>query len=68
MNQGNHNPTEAAHIGEELFDDADYESERQCRSAHHAISRDLLNREKALKVYKVSIDQYASFLAKTPMI
>jgi hypothetical protein len=59
--------TEAAYIGEELFDSADYELERQCASVRHAEERKLMSREQALEIFEVSPEQYTDYLAKNAL-
>ena len=60
--------TEAAYIGEELFDNAAYELERQCASVRHAEERKLMSREQALEIFEVSPDQYTEYLAKNAFL
>jgi hypothetical protein len=55
---------EAAHIGEELFEDKDYELERQCMSVQRGVERNLFPLDVALNAYNVTREQYEEFLAK----
>ncbi len=56
---------EAAHIGEELFGDIEYELQRQCMSVQRGVERNLFPLDIALKAYCVTLEQYEDFLAKS---
>lgn len=55
---------EAAHIGEELFNDNSYEIERNCQSIQRGMERKLFTMEAGLKVYGVTMEQYEQYLGK----
>ena len=55
---------EAAYIGEELFDDEQYELERSCVSLQSGVERKLFTLDAGLKTYGITIEQYEQYLAK----
>jgi hypothetical protein len=55
---------EAAHIGEELFDDKSYELERNCQSIQKGFERGLFTIEAGLKAYGVTMEEYDQYLGK----
>jgi len=64
MSQLKYKLTEADYIGEELFDNAAYELERQCASVRHTEERKIMSRGRALEIFEVSADQHTEYLAK----
>jgi hypothetical protein len=55
---------EAAHIGEELFQDAAYELERQCMTVESVVKRKILSLPEALEAYEVTKEEFENYLAK----
>lgn len=55
---------EAAHIGEELFDDNSYELERSCLSLQKGVERKLFTLDVGLRTYGITREQYEEYLAK----
>ena len=56
---------EAAHVAEELFQDEVYELERQCMVVQDTVEQGVFTLDQALKGYKVSMNAYTDFLART---
>jgi len=59
-----HINTEAAHIGEELFDDMAYEIGRKCESVQHGIERGIFDLPTGLKAYGVLQADYDTYLGE----
>src|SRR6185437_8538452 len=57
--------TEAAHIGEEFFQNNAYELERQCMMVQSAVQRKILTFPEALSTYGVTKEQFGNFLVKS---
>jgi hypothetical protein len=55
---------EAAHTGEEFFQDKAYELERQCMTVQSAVQRKILSFPEALEAYGVTKEQFANYLVK----
>lgn len=55
---------EAAHIGEELFDDEFYELERNCQSIKRGLDGKVFTLEDGLKAYNVSREKYEEFFGR----
>jgi hypothetical protein len=56
--------TEAAHIGEEFFQNKDYELERQCMTVQSSVQRKVLSLPEALDAYGITKEQFGNFLVK----
>ena len=56
---------ESAYIGEELFDDPEYELGRTCECVQRCVERRIFNLDHALELYKVTNEQYERFLSKS---
>ena len=61
----NKNFREAGHIAEELLDNETYELERRCVSVERTVKGGAFLLDKALKLYKVAMDDYIDYIAKT---
>jgi hypothetical protein len=61
----NRNFREAGHIAEELLDNQAYELERRCASVERSVKGGAFLLDKALKLYKVDMDNYIDYIAKT---
>jgi hypothetical protein len=59
----NNNFREAAHIGEELFDNSGFEMDSKCMSVESTVKDGVFTLEKALKLYKVPLETYIDYLA-----
>lgn len=55
---------EAAHIGEELFNDESSELERNCQCIQRGLEQKLFTMEAGLKAYGVTIKEYEQYLGK----
>jgi len=56
---------ESAHIAEELFLDSEYELERQCMAVKSVIKKGICSMDEALSAYKITSDQYFTYLGKS---
>ena len=56
--------TEAAHTGEEFFQDKAYELERQCMTVQSAVQRKILSFPEALEAYGVTKEQFGDYFVK----
>lgn len=57
--------TEAAHIGQEFFENKAYELERQCMAVQSSVQRKILSFPEALEAYCVSKEQFGNYLVKS---
>jgi hypothetical protein len=64
MYPGKHAYTEAAHIGEELFDDPAYEVEQNCERIQRGVERGIFDVPGGLQAYKVLQSDYDKYLGE----
>jgi hypothetical protein len=55
---------ESAHIAEELFQNKEYELERQCMTVQSVIKKGICSMEDALSAYQVKKSDYYKYLGK----
>ena len=55
---------DAGYAADELFQNADYETDRQCMIVQDMVGRKILSREQALEAYGIDQNTYTRFLTR----